>query len=49
MRNIYSVALNILQSVVMGKLSNKKIQKKYLDDAMMTSIAGISAAMKNIG
>ena len=25
MRNIYSVALNILQSVVMGKLSNKKI------------------------
>jgi phosphoenolpyruvate carboxylase len=36
----------------MGKLSNKKIQKiqkKYLDDAMMTSIAGISAAMKNTG
>ena len=36
----------------MSKLSNKKfkkIQKKYLDDAMMTSIAGISAAMKNTG
>jgi len=24
-------------------------EKKYLDDAMMTSIAGISAAMKNTG
>jgi phosphoenolpyruvate carboxylase len=36
----------------MDKLSNKKIQKiqkKYLEDAMMTSIAGISAAMKNTG
>ena len=33
-------------------LTNKKIrkkQKKYLNDAMMTSIAGISAAMKNTG
>ena len=34
-------------------LTNKKIrkkQKKYFDDdAMMTSIAGISAAMKNTG
>ena len=52
MRNIYSEVLNILQAVVMSKLSNKKIQKiqkKYLDDAMMTSIAGISAAMKNTG
>ena len=51
-RNIYSEVLNILQVVVMSKLSNKKIQKKqkkYLDDAMMTSIAGISAAMKNTG
>ncbi len=51
-RNIYSEVLNILQAVVMSKLSNKKIQKKqkkYLDDAMMTSIAGISAAMKNTG
>ena len=33
----------------MKKLSKKGIQKKhrkYLDDAMMTSIAGIAAAMK---
>ena len=43
---------NILQAVIMKKLSKKKInlkQKKYLEDAMMTSIAGISAAMKNTG
>ena len=44
--------LNILQAVVMSKLSKKKlknIDKKYLNDAMITSIAGISAAMKNTG
>ena len=35
----------------MQKLKNKRKskEKKYLDDAMMTSIAGISAAMKNTG
>jgi len=51
-RNVYSEVLNILQAVIMKKLSKKKInlkQKKYLEDAMMTSIAGISAAMKNTG
>ena len=51
-RNIYSEVLNILQAVVMKKISKRKIskeQKKYLEDAMMTSIAGISAAMKNTG
>ncbi len=51
-RNIYTEVLNILQAVVMKKLSKKGIQKKhrkYLDDAMMTSIAGIAAAMKNSG
>tara|TARA_Y100000590_G_scaffold470729_1_gene668883 strand:- start:18976 stop:21666 length:2691 start_codon:yes stop_codon:yes gene_type:complete len=51
-RNIYSEILNILQSVTMRKLSRGKInqkQKKCLEDAMMTSIAGISAAMKNTG
>ena len=51
-RNIYSEVLNILQAVVMNKLSKKKLKsddKKYLNDAMMTSIAGISAAMKNTG
>jgi phosphoenolpyruvate carboxylase len=51
-RNIYSEVLNILQAVVMKKLSNKELKtddKKNLNDAMMTSIAGISAAMKNTG
>ena len=51
-RNIYSEVLNILQAVVMNKLSNKKLKiddKKYLNDAMITSIAGVSAAMKNTG
>ena len=36
----------------MSKLSRKKHnskEKKYLEDALMTSIAGISAAMKNTG
>ena len=28
---------------------NKKLDKKFIDDALMTSIAGISAAMKNTG
>ena len=50
-RNIYTEVLNILQADVMKKLKNKKNKKdkKYLEDAMMTSIAGISAAMKNTG
>jgi phosphoenolpyruvate carboxylase len=36
----------------MNKTSNKKLKpddRKYLNDAMITSIAGISAAMKNTG
>ena len=36
----------------MNKLSQNKYNKqgkKYLNDALMTSIAGISAAMKNTG
>ena len=51
-RNIYSEVLNILQAVIMNKISKKRLNsddKKYLNDAMMTSIAGISAAMKNTG
>jgi phosphoenolpyruvate carboxylase len=31
------------------KTSNNKVDKKYLNDALLTSIAGISAAMKNTG
>ena len=51
-RNNYTEMLNILQANVMKKLNNKKynkLDKKFLDDALMTSIAGISAAMKNTG
>ena len=50
-RNVYSEVLNIIQPIVISKLKkNKKIKdKKYLNDALMTSIAGISAAMKNTG
>tara|TARA_Y100000385_G_C12951511_1_gene575685 strand:- start:691 stop:1047 length:357 start_codon:yes stop_codon:yes gene_type:complete len=51
-RNIYSEVLHITQSIVMNKLSSKKLNKsqnQYLNDALMTSIAGISAAMKNTG
>ena len=51
-RNVYSEVLNVLQAVVMNKLSKKKLKKhtkNELNDALMTSIAGISAAIKNTG
>ena len=51
-RNNYTEMLNLLQANIMNKLNNKrykKVDKKFLDDALMTSIAGISAAMKNTG
>ena len=51
-RNIYSEVLHIIQAIVMKKISTKKLnkeQKKYFNDSLMTSIAGISAAMKNTG
>ena len=50
-RSIYSEVLNIIQPIVIKKLKkckNKK-DKNYLNDALLTSIAGISAAMKNTG
>ena len=50
-RNIYSEVLNIIQPIVIKKIKNNKNVKdqKYLNDALLTSIAGISAAMKNTG
>jgi phosphoenolpyruvate carboxylase len=50
-RNIYSEVLNIIQPIVIKKLKNSKNKqdKAYLNDALLTSIAGISAAMKNTG
>jgi phosphoenolpyruvate carboxylase len=51
-RNNYTEALNILQATIMSKSNSGKlnyIDRKYLDDAIMTSIAGLSAAIKNTG
>ena len=51
-RNIYSEVLHIIQAIVMKKISTQRLSsenKKYLNDSLMTSIAGISAAMKNTG
>ncbi len=50
-RNIYSEVLNIIQPIVIYKLKKNKDKKnrKHLEDALLTSIAGISAAMKNTG
>ena len=50
-RSIYSEVLNIIQPIVIKKIKTNKnnLDKKYLNDALLTSIAGISAAMKNTG
>ena len=50
-RNIYSEVLNIIQPIVISKLKKNKNKKnkKDLEDALLTSIAGISEAMKNTG
>tara|TARA_B100000035_G_scaffold34217_1_gene25955 strand:- start:235 stop:1617 length:1383 start_codon:yes stop_codon:yes gene_type:complete len=50
-RNIYSEVLNIIQPIVINKLKNNKNNQNrtFLNDALLTSIAGISAAMKNTG
>ena len=51
-RNTYAEVLNILQADIMKKLNktNLKIRnKKILKDAILVTIAGIAAAMKNTG
>ena len=51
-RNSYAEVLNILQADILKKLSNRKIKKKdknILKDALLITIAGIAAAMKNVG
>ena len=50
-RNTYAEVLNILQADIMKKLNKPKLKikdKKYLKDAMLITIAGIAAAMKNV-
>ena len=51
-RNTYAEVLNIMQADIMKKLkkNNLKVEnKKLLRDAMLITIAGIAAAMKNVG
>ena len=51
-RNTYAEVLNILQADIMNKLYKKKLKtkdKKLLIDTMLVTIAGIAAAMKNVG
>ncbi len=51
-RNTYAEVINILQADIMKKLYKKKLNtkdKKVLIDAMLVTIAGIAAAMKNVG
>jgi len=51
-RNTYAETLNLLQADMMKKLKttnfNKK-DKKVLIEAILTTISGLSAAMKNTG
>ena len=52
LRNTYAEILNLLQADIMKKLNNKKLtnkNKKILMDAMIVTISGISASMKNTG
>ena len=51
-RNTYAEVLNILQADIMKKLYKKNLKskdKKLLTDAILITIAGIAAAMKNVG
>ena len=51
-RNTYAEVLNIMQADIMKKLKKKNLNsqnKKLLRDAMLITIAGIAAAMKNVG
>ena len=52
MRDTYAEILNLLQASIMRKLNKSKLnkkQKEILMDAMIVTIGGISAAMKNTG
>jgi phosphoenolpyruvate carboxylase len=51
-RDTYAEILNLLQANIMLRLSKKNIdrkQKEILMEAMIVTISGISAAMKNTG
>jgi len=51
-RNTYAETLNLLQADIMKKLKKNNLKnknRKILMDAMLVTIAGIAAAMKNTG
>jgi phosphoenolpyruvate carboxylase len=51
-RNTYAEVLNLLQADIMKKLNQNKTKgesRKILTDAMLVTVAGIAAAMKNTG
>ena len=51
-RNTYAETLNLLQANIMKKLKAtnlKSNERKTLIDAMLITITGLSAAMKNTG
>ena len=51
-RNSYAEVLNILQADILKKLNNRRMNKrdkKILKDALLITIAGVAAAMKNVG
>jgi len=51
-RNTYAEVLNLLQADIMRKLNQRKIKgknRKILMDAVLVTVAGIAAAMKNTG
>jgi len=51
-RNTYAEVLNLLQADIMRKLNQGKIKgknRKILIDAVLVTVAGIAAAMKNTG
>jgi phosphoenolpyruvate carboxylase len=49
-RNPYADPLNLLQGEVLRRIKNEEYDDlQILEDALMVTIAGISAAMKNTG
>ena len=51
-RNTYAEVLNLLQADIMKKLKQNKTKgetRKILNDAVLVTVAGIAAAMKNTG
>jgi len=51
-RNTYAETLNLLQATIMKKLKASNLNKnnrKILMDALLITVSGLSAAMKNTG